>query len=91
MEAHAVLELTKEATLCRGFIVGCIIANDDSFMKALVRYSYTERQANNPSYKWPRFCPKKPGTLGSKLCDTGKLPLDVPKPTWLADSTHQTK
>eukprot|EP00957_Ditylum_brightwellii_P195488 14894910-Ditylum_brightwellii.AAC.1 len=67
MEAHTALELTIEAKLCRGFIVGCIVADDDSSMKALVRHSYTERQANDPSYKWPRFRPKKPGTLGSKL------------------------
>eukprot|EP00957_Ditylum_brightwellii_P058340 4423443-Ditylum_brightwellii.AAC.1 len=60
-------------------------------MKALVRHSYTECQANNPSYKWPRFHLKKPGTLGLKLHDTGKLPLDVPEPTWLADPTYQPK
>eukprot|EP00957_Ditylum_brightwellii_P211436 15366166-Ditylum_brightwellii.AAC.1 len=34
---------------------------------------------------------KKPGTLGSRLCDTGKLPFVVPKPTWLAEPTHRTK
>eukprot|EP00957_Ditylum_brightwellii_P019271 1453338-Ditylum_brightwellii.AAC.1 len=60
-------------------------------MKSLVRHSYTERQANDPNYKCPRLCPKKPGTLGSKLRDTGKLPLEVPEPTWLADPTHCTK
>eukprot|EP00957_Ditylum_brightwellii_P057990 4397400-Ditylum_brightwellii.AAC.1 len=60
-------------------------------MKALVKHSYTECQANNHSYKWPRLCPKKPDTLGSELRDTRKLPLDVPKQTWLADPTHQTK
>ena len=91
MEAHAALELTKEAKIRRGFIVGCIVADDDSSMKALVRHSYTERQANDPNYKWPRLRPKKPGTLGSKLRDTGKLPLEVPEPTWLADPTHRTK
>ena len=91
MEAHAALELTKEAKIRRGFIVGCIVADDNSSMKALVRHSYTERQANNPNYKWPRLCPKKPGTLGSKLRDTRKLPLEVPNLTWLADPTHHTK
>eukprot|EP00957_Ditylum_brightwellii_P090199 6869464-Ditylum_brightwellii.AAC.1 len=88
MEAHAALELTKEAKLYRGSIVGCIVADDKSSMKALVRHSYTERQANNPSYKWPRLCPKKPSTLGSKLRDTRNLPLEVPKPTLLADPAH---
>eukprot|EP00957_Ditylum_brightwellii_P150240 11441298-Ditylum_brightwellii.AAC.1 len=67
METHTVLELVKHAKRRRGFIVGCIIANDDSSMKALLRHSYTELTANGLDYKWPRLCPKKPGTLGVKL------------------------
>eukprot|EP00957_Ditylum_brightwellii_P196966 15006014-Ditylum_brightwellii.AAC.1 len=60
-------------------------------MKALLRHSYTELVANNPDCKWPRLCPQKPGTLGVKLCDTKKLPLDIPEPSLLADPTHRTK
>ena len=86
MEAHAALELVKHAKRHRGFIVGCVVADDDSSMKALLRHSYTELVANNLGYKWPRLCPKKPGTLGVKLRDTGKLPLDIPEPSWLAES-----
>eukprot|EP00957_Ditylum_brightwellii_P087047 6625948-Ditylum_brightwellii.AAC.1 len=33
MEAHAVLEVTKQAKLYRGFIVGCIVADYNVFMK----------------------------------------------------------
>eukprot|EP00957_Ditylum_brightwellii_P206975 15350879-Ditylum_brightwellii.AAC.1 len=91
MEAHAVLELMKDAKHCRGFIVGFIIANNDSFMKALFRHLYTELAVNNPSYKWSRLHPKISGTLGVKLHDTGKLPLDIPEPYWLADPTHRTQ
>eukprot|EP00957_Ditylum_brightwellii_P186844 14227678-Ditylum_brightwellii.AAC.1 len=50
-------------------------------MKTLLMHSYTELAANNPGYKWPRLCPKKPGTLSVKLCDNGKVPLDIPEPT----------
>eukprot|EP00957_Ditylum_brightwellii_P196112 14942750-Ditylum_brightwellii.AAC.1 len=67
MEAHAVLELVKHAKCHRGFIVGCVIVNDGSSMKALLRHLYTELAANDPGYKWPRLCPKKPGTLDVKL------------------------
>eukprot|EP00957_Ditylum_brightwellii_P079019 6010274-Ditylum_brightwellii.AAC.1 len=63
MEAHTALELVKHAKKCRGVIVGCIVANGDSSMKALLRHSYTELAANNPDYKWQRLCPKKPRTL----------------------------
>eukprot|EP00957_Ditylum_brightwellii_P077405 5881277-Ditylum_brightwellii.AAC.1 len=58
MEVHAALELIQQTTTCRGFIVGCIIADDNSSMKALVRHSYRECQANNLNYKWPSLCPK---------------------------------
>eukprot|EP00957_Ditylum_brightwellii_P177369 13510779-Ditylum_brightwellii.AAC.1 len=81
----------KKAKLCRQFIVGRIVADDYSSMKALVRHPYTVCQAKDPSYKLPRLHPKKPGTLDSKLHDTRKLPLEVPKPTWLADPTHRAK
>eukprot|EP00957_Ditylum_brightwellii_P091402 6959279-Ditylum_brightwellii.AAC.1 len=60
-------------------------------MKALLRHSYTELAVNDPNYKYPRLCPKKPGTLGVKLHVTGKHPLDIPEPSWLADPTHRTK
>eukprot|EP00957_Ditylum_brightwellii_P085444 6499791-Ditylum_brightwellii.AAC.1 len=66
MEAHVALELTKEEKLQRGFIVGCIVADDDSTMKVLVRHSYTAYQANNPRYKWPSLHHKKSGILGAK-------------------------
>eukprot|EP00957_Ditylum_brightwellii_P081689 6214682-Ditylum_brightwellii.AAC.1 len=63
MEAHAALELLKHAKYHRGFIIGCVVANNDSSMKALLRHSYTELTANDHGYKWPILCPKKPGTL----------------------------
>eukprot|EP00957_Ditylum_brightwellii_P016098 1212241-Ditylum_brightwellii.AAC.1 len=91
MEAYTALELVEHAKCHRGFIVGCIVANNDSSMKALLRHSYTELVANSPNYKWPRIYPKKPDTLGVKLRDAGKLPLDIPEPSWLADPTHRTK
>eukprot|EP00957_Ditylum_brightwellii_P062232 4722641-Ditylum_brightwellii.AAC.1 len=60
-------------------------------MKALLRHSYIELAANDPNYKWPRLCSKKPGMLGVKLHDTGKLPLDIPEPSWLAEPNHRMK
>eukprot|EP00957_Ditylum_brightwellii_P116946 8920888-Ditylum_brightwellii.AAC.1 len=67
MEAHIALELVKHAKRRRGFIVRCIVADDDSSMKALLRHSYTELAVKNPDYTWPSLLPKKPGTLGVKL------------------------
>eukprot|EP00957_Ditylum_brightwellii_P035401 2684502-Ditylum_brightwellii.AAC.1 len=42
-------------------------------------------------FVWPHTTPKEDGKLGSKLQDTGKLPLDVSQLKWLADPTNQTK
>eukprot|EP00957_Ditylum_brightwellii_P155078 11804808-Ditylum_brightwellii.AAC.1 len=59
-------------------------------MKALLRHSYEERQANKENFLWPQ-APSKNGKFGAKLRDTGKLPIAVPKLKWLADPTHRTK
>eukprot|EP00957_Ditylum_brightwellii_P164845 12550262-Ditylum_brightwellii.AAC.1 len=90
MEAFAVLELVLKAYYDRGFIVGSIIDDDDSSMKALLHHSYKECQANKENFLWPQV-PSKDGRLGTKLCDTGKLPLAIPEPKWLAHPTHRTK
>eukprot|EP00957_Ditylum_brightwellii_P095374 7265303-Ditylum_brightwellii.AAC.2 len=58
MKAHAALELVKDAKYHREFIVRYTDANNDSPIKALLRYSYTELVANDPGYAWSRLCPK---------------------------------
>jgi hypothetical protein len=91
MEATMALELIIQAKCQHGFIVGFIIADDDSSMRATLKHSYKHLSATMPGFVWPCATPKEVGKLGAKLRDTGKLPLDVPQPKWLADPTHQTK
>ena len=91
MEATMVLELTIQAKRQCRFIVGFIVADDDSLMRATLKHSYKHLSATKPGFVWPCATPKQDGRLGAKLQDTGKLPLDVPQPKWLADPTHQTK
>eukprot|EP00957_Ditylum_brightwellii_P026690 2018808-Ditylum_brightwellii.AAC.1 len=59
-------------------------------MKTLLQHSYEDCQANEENFVWLR-APSKDGKFGAKLCNTGKLPLNVPEPKWLADPTHRTK
>eukprot|EP00957_Ditylum_brightwellii_P134200 10231321-Ditylum_brightwellii.AAC.1 len=59
-------------------------------MKALLRHLYEEREANEENFLWLR-APSKNGRLGAKLRNTGKLPIAVPGPKWLADPTHRAK
>ena len=91
MEAEMVLEMTIDAERKKRFLVGCIIADDDSSMRAKLRHSYEALQNTVPGYVWPRAPPNKEGKLGPKLRNTGKLPLHLPMPKFLADLTHRTK
>eukprot|EP00957_Ditylum_brightwellii_P047907 3638759-Ditylum_brightwellii.AAC.1 len=69
MEAYAALELVKQAYRKRGVIVGFIVADDDSSMKALLCHSYEDRKANDASFVWPQK-PSITGKLGAKFCNT---------------------
>jgi hypothetical protein len=91
MEETMALELKIQAKRQRGFIVGFIIVDDDSLMRATLKHPYKHLSATMQGFVWPHATPKEDGKLGAKPQDMGKLPLDVPQPKWLADPTHQTK
>eukprot|EP00957_Ditylum_brightwellii_P070308 5341398-Ditylum_brightwellii.AAC.1 len=78
MEMQMPLELTVEAKRKCWFIVGFIIADDDSSVRALLCYSYEHLSAMMSGFVWPHATSKEDGKLGPKLRDTGRLPLDVP-------------
>eukprot|EP00957_Ditylum_brightwellii_P046448 3525461-Ditylum_brightwellii.AAC.2 len=63
MEAQKLLETTIEAHRKKRFIVGCVVANDDSTLRAALCHSYEEQQQIIPM-------------IGAKLRDTDKFPLD---------------
>eukprot|EP00957_Ditylum_brightwellii_P007295 554243-Ditylum_brightwellii.AAC.1 len=90
MEAFAALELIKKTFNNRGFIVVFIVANNDSSMKALLCHSYEDHKANKENFVWPQT-PSKDRRLGKKLCNTGKLPLDIPKPKWFANQPTEQR
>eukprot|EP00957_Ditylum_brightwellii_P139247 10612859-Ditylum_brightwellii.AAC.1 len=64
------LELTIQAKHQRGFIVGFIIADDDSLMRATLKHSYKHLSATMSGFVWHRATPKEDGRLGAKLQDT---------------------
>eukprot|EP00957_Ditylum_brightwellii_P010125 764952-Ditylum_brightwellii.AAC.1 len=88
MEAQMVLELTIQAKCYCGLIIGFIVVDDDSSMRATIKHLYKHLSATIPGFVWPCATPKEDVTLGAKLQETGKLPLDVPQPKWLAVPTH---
>eukprot|EP00957_Ditylum_brightwellii_P079089 6015241-Ditylum_brightwellii.AAC.1 len=59
MEATMALELTIQAKYQCGFIVGFIIADDDSLMKATLKHSYTHLSVTISGFVWPCVTPRK--------------------------------
>ena len=87
METEAIFRLVTEAYFDRCFCVGVIISDDDSTMKANLKHSWQEKvEAGLMSRAdWPRTA------KGSKKKDNGRLPLDIPEPSFLADFNHRVK
>eukprot|EP00957_Ditylum_brightwellii_P012485 944098-Ditylum_brightwellii.AAC.1 len=57
VEAQMVLELTVEAKRKCGFIVGFIVADDNSSMRVLLRHSYEHLSAMMSGFVWPSAAP----------------------------------
>eukprot|EP00957_Ditylum_brightwellii_P147326 11218404-Ditylum_brightwellii.AAC.1 len=53
-----------------GFIVGFIVADDDSSTSTLLCHSYEHLSTLMPGFVWPHVTPKEDGKLGPKLRDT---------------------
>ena len=87
METEAIYQMVKEAYYEQGFVIGTIISDDDSTMKANLRHSYKEKVEKGKLKKkdWPKT------GKGKLKQDHGRLPLDVPEPGFLADFNHRVK
>jgi hypothetical protein len=83
MESNALLELAKQA-FTRGFVVSCVVGDDNSTIRATMHHSWNDLVSvgRMDVNDWPR------DKNGRKKTDTGKLPLHLPEPTFLADPTH---
>ena len=85
MECEALLQLAKEAP-ARGFYVRTVVSDDDTTMKKTLRHDYNELVTCGRMRKedWPR------NDKNIKLT-TGRLPMDIPTPNFLADFNHRVK
>ena len=86
MECEAVLDLVKEAFFERNFVVGTIVADDDTTMKKMLRHNYKDQVSRGILSKndWPKNIKGKPMA-------SGKLPDLIPPPKFLADFNHRVK
>ena len=86
MECEAILQLVTEAFIERNFMVGTIVADDDTTMKKTLRHNYKEnvRLGLLKKEDWPK---NKKG----KYIASGRLPNSVTPPHFLADFNHRVK
>jgi hypothetical protein len=89
MEASALIEVAH-SLLDEGHVLfGTIVTDDDSSMRAQMKWSNADWMVNNASNEPPRVL-----TKGGKSCirpDRGLLRRDYPEPTWLNDPSHRGK
>eukprot|EP00978_Attheya_sp_CCMP212_P000038 scaffold106_cov71-Attheya_sp.AAC.1 len=86
MESEAILKMTKDA-INEGYAIEFIVADDDSTMKSILRYSWDELISAGKMRKedYPRY------ENGGKKKDYGRLPLNYLLPHFLADPGHRQK
>ena len=86
MECEAILKIVVEAFLEREFMVGTIVADDDTTMKKTLRHNYKDNVRLGLLQKedWPKN--KKGKNIAS-----GRLLNSVTSPQFLADFNHRVK
>ena len=88
MEPKAVLELYVK--LCaQHVIVETIVCDDDSSIKAKLKWSNADHMTNNNTTVYPMIINSK-GKL-VKRPDKGGLPAHLPEPSYIADPNHRRK
>lgn len=89
MEPAAILDMTVELFDDHNVVVSQIISDDDSSIKAKLRYSTTDYKTKYGVY--PTMVNPDTGEV-SRRPNKGHLPLRIPKqPTFLADPNHRKK
>ena len=86
MECEAILKMVVEAFLEQEFMVGTIVADDDTTMKKTLRHNYKEnvRLGLLEKEDWPK------NNKGKNIA-SGRLPNSVTPPQFLADFNHRVK
>ena len=89
MEPLAVLDMVVEAHTKFFVVIERLITDDDSSMKAKLKWSNADHMLNNNSNERPRIINKN-GNLVLRP-NHGALPRHIPEPTFLADPNHRKK
>ena len=87
MECEAIYLMVKDSFYNQQFTCSVIVSDDDSTMRSNLKHSWEEKikKGKMTMDEWPkteRNHPKK---------DNGRLPIDIPEPSFLADFNHRVK
>jgi hypothetical protein len=89
MESAALVQLAHRLLDDSYVLFGTIVADDDSSMRANMKWSNADWMINNDTTEPPRV-PTKNGTLKVRP-DRGQLRREYPEPGWLNDPSHRGK
>ena len=87
MECKAIFRMVIDAYNNLGYTIAVIVSDDDSTMKSNLKHSFQEKiQAGlMRNIDWPKT------QKGNKKSDSGRLPISIPEPSFLADFNHRVK
>ena len=88
MEPKAILEM-YEWLYCQQVIVGCFVVDDDSSIKARLKWSNTDHMWNHNTTEPPKII-NGAGNLVVRP-DYGCIPRHMPEPRFVADPNHRRK
>ena len=86
MECEGIFQMVTDAYENHGYTCGVIVSDDDSTMKSNLKHSYKYKiEAGLMSLNdWPK-------TRQKLRKDSGRLPIEIPEPRFLADFNHRVK
>jgi hypothetical protein len=87
MECEAIDYIVKEAYFNLGYTIETIISDDDSTMKSNLKHSY-EQKVNAKKMSIDEWLLT---AKGNRKKDNGRLPLEIPEPSFRADFNHRVK
>jgi hypothetical protein len=89
MESAALVKLAHGLLDEMNVLFGTVVADDDSSMRAQMKWSNADWMLNNKTTEPPRVATKS-GKLTVRP-DCGQLRKDYPEPKWLNDPSHRGK
>jgi hypothetical protein len=94
IEPASCLDMTIQLYRQHSIVLNSICADDDASTRALLRWPNKDYMTNNNTMETPKVAVTRGPNKGIKMQlhpDKGKLPGDIPEPSFVADQNHRRK